>query len=92
MWWRATGAGVDVGADAHLPGRADEHGDLTVAAPGEEAGAGFVVAGVVDERHLACGHAVGEELAAQLVVGGPFAVGAWGREVAEHDLEPAGPG
>jgi hypothetical protein len=55
------GAGVDVGADAHLLGGPNEHGELAVAAAGEEPGPGFVVAGVVNERDVSRGDAVGDE-------------------------------
>ena len=67
------GALVDVGADAHLLGGADEDRELAGAASGEQAGPGFVGAAVVDERDLAGWDAVGGEAAFEFVVGGPGA-------------------
>jgi hypothetical protein len=79
-------AGVDVGADPHLVGGADEHGDLAVAAAVEQPGAGLVGLGVVDVGKLVGGDAVGDEPPAKLVVGVPGAVGLGSGQVAEHDL------
>ena len=52
---------LDVRADAHLLGRAQEHGDPAVAARGEELGLGFVGRGLVDEPHAIARQAAGDE-------------------------------
>ena len=76
---------LDVGADAHLLGGADQDGDVAGAAGGEQLGLVPVGLGVVDEPDHLGGQAAGDELVAELVVGVP----AWpgGAQVAEHQLQ-----
>ena len=59
---------LNVGADAHLLGRADDHRDVPGATGGEQPRLLAIVAGLVDEPHLLAWHpAAGEEIA-ELVV------------------------
>jgi len=87
---------LDVGADAHFGGGADEDGDASVAAAGEQVGFGGVVGGGVDEGDLVGGDTAGYEGVVEAVVGGPCAAAAGfragGADVAEHDLEGSGAG
>jgi hypothetical protein len=79
-------AGLDVGADAHLGGRADEHGDVAGAAGVEQAGLLGVSVGLVDVADLLPGHPPLDEQFGQGVVGVP-ALGVRGGLVAEDDLQ-----
>ena len=79
------GAVLDVGADAHLLGGADQDGDPAGAAGGEQLGLVPVGLGLVDEPDRLVGQAAGDELVAELVVGVP--AGSGGAEVAEHQLQ-----
>ena len=79
---------LDVGADAHLLRRADDHADLPGAAGREQPGLLDVVAGLVDVADPVGGNAAVDELVAQLVVGVPPLPSGRG-QVAEHDLQRA---
>jgi hypothetical protein len=79
------GAVLHVGADAHLLGGADQDGDPTSAAGGEQLGLVPVGLGFVDEPDRLIGQAAGGELVAELVVGVP--AGSGGAQVAEHELQ-----
>lgn len=65
------GAGLDVGADAHLLGRADEDGGVAGAGCGEEAGLLYVGFRLVHVPDLLGGDATMHELVPHLVVGVP---------------------
>ena len=80
------GAGLDVGADAHLLGRADEHGDVAGAGRGEQASLLHVGLRLVHVPDLLGGDAALHELLPQLVVGVPPVL-VRGADVGEHELK-----
>ena len=88
---QSDGAGLDVGADAHLLRAADQHGDVPGARGGEHAGLLDVGLGFVHEADLLAGHPAGDELQVQLVVSVP-AVRVRRADVGEHQLQRAAHG
>ena len=76
---------LDVGADAHLLGGADQDGDPAGPAGGEQLRLVPVGLGLVDEPDRLRGQAAGDELVAELVVGVPARPGS--AQVAEHQLQ-----
>ena len=79
---------LDVGSHPHLLRRPHEHRDVAGSARLEQAGFLGVVARLVDEPDRVGGQTAGGEQRAELVVGVP-PLAVRGREVAEHDLQPA---
>ena len=80
------GAGLDVGANAHLLRRADQYRDVAGAGCGEQAGLLDVGLRLVHVPDLLGGDAALHELLPQLVVGVPPVL-VRGADVAEHELE-----
>ena len=81
------GADLDVGADAHLLGGADENGDAAGAAGGEQLALVPVGLRLVDEPDRLARQPAAGELVAEFVVDVPAIAG--GAQVAEDELQAA---